>query len=273
MTTEEGTGESGNGGAEQPRELLETVSSSPVRAAILHKLGDGPREDAALRAELDAPRSTVHLNLDRLTATGLIEQVGGRRQLTTRGEAIAAIYGDAVADLCALGQLQPILEHAPLEELNLRVLRSGTVVRNHANRPNAVNTRYAELFERTSELRGFVPNVSPSMIRVTNEQVSAGELTFDVVFPVETMAFIEREFCSELTAHIDTGAGVHHVTERDLPYTLFLFDDVATLGVRDDDGIVRALVELEDSAAIDWAQRTYERERERATRFTLTDLE
>jgi hypothetical protein len=87
------------------------------------------------------------------------------------------------------------------------------------------------------------------------------------------MAFLEREFREELAHHIDSGAGIHHVADRELPFTLFLFDDVATVGVRDDEGIVRALVELDSPSGIDWARHTYEEYREAARRFTLADLD
>lgn len=261
--------------SEEPkaRELLRVVTGSPVRLAILDALAEGACEDTELYDRLDAPRSTVHVNLDALTSAGLVEQAGGRRRLTTRGDGMHAVASDALADVEGIDRLQPFLEYAPIEELDLRVLRDGALVRNAPNRPHAVINRYMELFEQASDVRGVTPYVVPSVVETAHEQVVAGELSFDIVFTPETMRFIEAEFEDELREHLECGRGVHHVYDGEIPFTLFLFDSVATLSVRDSDGMVRTLVELDDQAGIDWAERTYRAYRSEARTFTPEDYE
>ena len=109
-------------------------------------------------------------------------------------------------------------------------------------------------------------------MRIVRECVAEREQRHEVGFSPEIGPTIRaepeyRDLAAEL---VDFERYTAHVSEREIGYYLGLFDDVTQIGVEDDDGVPRALVETDADEIRAWATRTYESYRSQSRPFELT---
>ncbi len=101
------------------------------------------------------------------------------------------------------------------------------------------------------------------------DRVTAGEQSFEGVFAeaaIETLATDEESWAA-LTNLAASDAARLWIRSGDVPLAATVSDGAVTFLLRDDDGLVQAAVETEQSDAREWVTNTIDRYRETATPF------
>lgn len=72
----------------------------------------------------------------------------------------------------------------------------------------------------------------------------------------------KEEYADLVEEMEETGRIEIRVVNDSIPYYVGLLDETVQIGVEDDDGVPRALLETDSDEAREWAEQTYERYRQ-----------
>lgn len=243
-------------------ETVQFLTRAESRLAIMRELvdSDAPSQ-RALRAALDASRTTVTRALRSLQDRGWIERTDDGFRLTTTGELIAAAVVDLLDTVTTTTKLSDFLRYAPVDKLDTDLLMAAdvTVTTPTDANPYAPARKQTEIVHRADRLRVLLPATDLESTRTVTEAVTEDGLELEtVVSPSVESTFETPEFKSLLREGMSTGRSSVLVSPTALPYYLGLADnDHVQIGVADDEGIPRALLETTDDDVRRWADGVY----------------
>lgn len=243
-----------------------TRSKSRVRALEI-LLEAGPVTQRELRTRLDASRSTTARTLTALENRDWIEKEGGSYRLTPVGKIVAEEFGELVASLRMTEELSEFLTWFPYSEfdVDLAQLRESTITTSSSSDPYAPGRKQTELLQTANRFRGFLPAIDLEGTRVVREQIAERGFEAEIVVSADVGETIATgEFADLFRAQLETGRLTVLAHDGDLPFYLGLADaDTVQIGVEDDEGFPRALLETDSEPVRSWAEsvyRTYRRE-------------
>ncbi|WP_126663685.1 helix-turn-helix transcriptional regulator [Haloterrigena salifodinae] len=247
----------------EPVDVVNFLTQSPIRVAILQRLRETDRlTKAELREEADASRVTVQRNLNALEERELIRCRVREYEIRPLGEVVAEELESTTETMAFVERIRPFCRWFPDDELEFDVcaLADATVVVSDSTDPYAPVNRHIEAMERADRFRCLLPAIGLPALTVARERVVEHDQSQEVVHSATLESTLRsepeyRELVAEIRAH---EACTMRVADRKLTYYLGLFDDVVQIGVEDDDGIPRALVETDASEIRAWAEETYE---------------
>jgi predicted transcriptional regulator len=250
-------------------EELQFLVRSPARLRILRELSEDPGLDRReLDSRLEVSRTTVSRNLDRLVEREWVEEDRGTYRATPCGELLATELTDVLETVERARQVRPFFQWVSTESFDLgcRQLRDADVVVSTPGNPYAPVDRHVDRLSTARRLRCVLPVTGRRALETVEQAVRDGATSFEVVVAQEVAASFEHD---DSLAPIFEGFRSHDrievfVTDAQVPYYLGIVDDVVQVGVGDDDGVPRALVESNDEAVREWAAETYRRYRESA---------
>jgi predicted transcriptional regulator len=252
---------------------LKFLASSEIRAAILRQLQDEPLIERDLRDALEAPRSTVHQNVEKLQQRDWLKATEDGYRTTWYGAAVLGEYDACTHNLSTAQELGPFLEHVPVDAVDLSVLHETTVTVSEPNRPNAALERICELFDEAESFSGFMPYVVPRWIELGHQNITKPGHTLDLVLSETAAEAIVRDHPQRMREAIESENATHWRYEGDLPYSLLFLGGRAVLTAFDDLGHPRAVVDSPETAALSWAESVYERYYEAADLITIEAVE
>lgn len=252
-------------GLDEADRRLQFLASSGIRTEILRVLNDTTLIERDLRDRLDAPRSTVHQNVEKLVDRGWIEETRDGYRTTWIGSIVLEEYESCARKIEAAERLEPLLTHVDESAVDLGVLQDVDITTSRPNRPNAAITRMIDLLERATTVRAFTPYVVPRFVRTLSDLVSAGQLTVETILTREAGDALLREHTETVIDAVEHDDVSYYRYDGELPFALVFLDDVVVLGAFDDRGHPRTVVETDRPAALEWAESLYERYREQAT--------
>lgn len=226
-------------------------------------------EKNELRERVDASRTTVQRNLDALEERGWIEGDNRTYTITPSGQPVTEQLLRLLDTVYAARRLQPFLEFAPHEQFDLDFHRLATADITVADEtdPYAPVNRHVALMEDADHFRCLLPAVGlqPMMVARTCvlEHGNRHEVILDpgVADTVRTVD-VYRDVLVDL---VSSDRARLLVSDDPVPFYLGLADDVVQIGVGDDEGTPRGLVESDASDVRRWANRTYSEYRDDAT--------
>lgn len=242
---------------------IETASDlvrSRTRIEILKRLraDDATRYD--LRDGLDCARTTVDRNLDRLEEDGWIRQSNGEYAITTAGEIVLESAIGCLETVAAAERLQPILRWVPREEfdVDIRHLADAELTVASEEKPLAMVDRHAQAIKEAPNVRMVLPVVSPQPLHAQSRNNSIEDLSIEVVVtpPIAETFTTDPQFRDRIAELRGADAMEIFVTDESIPYYLGLLDGTVQIGV-DEDGEPRGLLESEDEAVWEWAERKF----------------
>ena len=248
---------------------LEYLLGSETRPAALTALRDaGPLSARRLEERVSASRRTLKRTLRTMESRGWVEPADGGYELTALGETALATYERGRKRERIARRVRPVLEHAPAAAFGLDVeaLADATVVRPDDD-PTAPVDRLLELRAGASHLR----EAAPFLVRDTVEQL-AERVTTESPPPAVTLVLGEAEpspeaysgaYCDRFRDLIDAPTVDVHVAD-DVPFAVGVADGHAFLGVASRDDVRGFLLESDDDAVVDWAERSIDRHLEQA---------
>lgn len=259
----------------QAFELTSFLTRSACRVRILEQLyGEPSVEKRHLREAVDQSRTTVQRNLSALEERGLITCRGFAYSLTPTGKLIVGDLLDLLDAVDVAGSIQPVAKWITGVEIDPGLLADATVVRSEPTDPYAPVQRMVAAIERADRFRGAFPTVGKTAIETARERVLDGsecELVFDGRSADVVRA--RRGYRESIEEMRSTGRASVWVRGEALSYYLGVSDDVVQLGFDDDDGIMRALLELDAEAARSWATVTFEEFLAESTSFSPSKAE
>lgn len=249
------------------------LTQSPVRVRILEHLDNEELlSQRELKDRIDVSRVTVRRNLDALEERELITIADRTCELTPLGDLVVDEILPAVETAAVVDQLQPFIERFPESHLDfdLRALGDATTVVAESADPYAPVNRHIERMETADRFRALLPAVGlPAMTVARDCVVEAGSQHEIVVSELLAQTILDRRGYRELIEEmVSSGNCKLLISDREIPFYLGLFEEYVQIGVEDDDGTPKALVETDAVEVCEWGERTYERYIDGAESFT-----
>lgn len=226
-------------------------------------------EKNELKERVDASRTTVQRNLDALEERGWIEGDNRTYAITPSGQPVTEQLLRLLDTVYAAKRLQPFLEFAPHEQFDLDFHRLATADITVADEtdPYAPVNRHIALMKDTEQFRCLLPAVGLQPMMVARTCVIEHGYRHEVVLDpgvADTLRSddIYRDVLADL---VSSDRARLLVSDDPVPFYLGLADDAVQIGVGDDEGTPRGLVESDASDVRRWANRTYGEYREDAT--------
>jgi predicted transcriptional regulator len=240
------------------------------RVRVVQHLESGPATQRELRAQIDASRTTVSRALQSLVERGWAERSDGAYQLTRVGRAVAGEFTGVLERLETAEELSEFLQWFPdgVETPDLLAADGVEVTYSTADAPYAPARRQTKSLHAADRLRVLLPATDLDSTRTVTEQVTAGDLDIEtVVSPGVESTLESEEFAPLMREMTRTERSAVFVAREPLPLYLGLTnDDGVQVGLADDDGIPRALLETTDRSVREWGERVYQTYRNPARR-------
>lgn len=257
-----------------PRADVEYLARSAARVEIVRALREGgelSRRD--LREAVSASRSAVQRGVDGLVEKGWVRADGRTYELSAVGRLVAEDF-ERLLETAGLAQrLEPITEWLDDRELDfdLRALADATVTTATDGDPYAPVTRHLAGVEATETFRALLPSTGIQPLRrmrkcLVEETDRSHALIVDRGV-AETLR--SDEFRPVVEEVLATGRCEIRVLDGEFDHYLGLLDGGVQIGIEDDDGIPRALVETDRESVRSWAERRFERAHAESDPLTL----
>jgi len=257
-------------------EQIAFLTRSEARVRILtHLLESGPTTQRAFRADLNQSRSTVTRALSALTDCGYVTQDGQHYSLTTPGRIVSDSFTDLVDTVQATDELGTFLEWFPYSEFSFDVdqLRDGEVTVSTEANPYAPARQQAQTLAATSQCRMLLPSIDLQMVQRTRERVLDGDLELEALLAPRMEETVTTEpFAPEMRDQVAAGGVTLYVCEDQPPSYLGLTPDLVQIGVEDDEGFPRALLETDRESVREWAEDVYASYRGQARHLSADDF-
>lgn len=260
---------------EQALGAAEFLARSENRVAVLLELDDAAAGRDELRTETGASQVTIGRVLGDLTDRGWIESTGESYEITPLGRVVAASFADLLDALDVTERLRPFSQWMPLESYDFDLVRlaDAEVVRPDSVDPSVTMRKATQQVADSTHVRILTHGFSTMVTEVLHDRVLAGEAVVEGVFSPAVFAVFEDDpaLIELLTAMMESDGATFYRYDGDIPHILTVVDDGVGIAVDDDDGLPRAILDVDDPAVREWAVETFERYRAAATRIESPD--
>lgn len=255
-----------------PEDVIDKIrflSRANSRVRILEYLAESTAvSERELRAELPLSRSTVSRGLDSLVEVGWVDDGSAGVELTPTGRLVIEAFSEFAGTVSTAEELSPFLEWFPLSEFELRVadLRDSELTVAADGDPLAPARTQTDLVRATPRFRGCFPSLDLSGTELVHERIVEGEFEAEIVVSSTVEETIHGERFAPLFGEmLSTGRLAVHVVDE-IPFYLGLGADERTqIGVEDDDGLPRALLESDNETVREWATSMFAESRRSST--------
>ncbi|WP_408957771.1 helix-turn-helix transcriptional regulator [Natrinema sp. 74] len=242
---------------ESALEEIEFLALSANRVEVLESLSAGRRTRTELAAETGASQATLGRILGDFEDRSWIRRDGDAYVATATGRLVAEGFTDLQEILETEGKLRDIVDYLPTHamDIDLRRLADATITVPSATRPNAPLGRLLEFLHDGDDVRTFSHTFNEQTLGVVHERVTDGEQRFRGVFGRSAIDALADDSAlrSRLEALLAADDAAIRVREEGVPIAVMLVDDRIYLLLRDENGILRASVDTDDSAVRAWA--------------------
>jgi predicted transcriptional regulator len=257
-----------------PLEKVSFLARSPARVRILeHLLDAGPATQREFGERLETSRSTIARSLGALQEHHWIEENGRTYRLTPVGEVVIGAFLGLLDTVETTDELSEFVRWFPLSDhdLNVQQLRAARVTTRSPGDPYAPARTQTELLRTADRFRGILPSVDLEGTRLVHDQVMNDDLETEIVVSPDVERTITTgEFAELFRTMVRTGRHTVLVADAIPSFYLGIGDEeIVQVGVEDDEGFPRALIESSDPAVLSWAEDVYEETWESARAMSL----
>jgi len=253
-------------------DIQEVVRLSPV----LRELDDSdqPLQQSEIRERVRKSKSTTHRRMNKLEGMGFVSKEGDGYSLTDLGETVAERTEEYVSEVRAAHEYEEFLETVNETDLSLSDISDAEVTHASDENPVAPFLRLAEVTKNASEVRVLTNSVAPKGFEAGRERLREGEQGVEMVLDERTLeSILESDLLGEgLEEDLGTGNLSIWVHGEPVPYQIGIMDDSLCLGSEDENRMPVAVLETENDAAVEWAERTFEEHRKRSRRLEPDDI-
>jgi predicted transcriptional regulator len=262
----------------EPFETVAFLANSENRVRLLNAIAENPKTRADLHEETSIPRATLGRILSDLEARGWIRQDGTHYEATPESTHLVKAFDTLVDTVAALDELQDLVQWVPTEEVGFDL---GRLRDAHITRPNPADSiapvrRAMTILQEADELLGLTSMFAPDALRANHNAVRNHGQQIEVVFTPTVIDIVTaeaetRRLMRELLAAGSVTAYQYN-DELAYPYNIWIIDGEAVIGISDDEGAPRAVIETDDSKIREWVRATIDAHREHATALTAEDM-
>ena len=248
------------------------LTQSPVRIRILELLYENEemlKHD--LKDRVDAARVTVRRNVDALEERDLIVATGQTRELTPLGEVVVEDVLPAVRVADVVERLRPFIRWFPEDDLefDLRALADAKIVVSDTSDPYAPVNRHLEVMQTATQFRWLLPAVGLQPIMIARDCVVEDGTDHEMVVDEAVAETLRAESAYQsVVSDLLSADNCRLFVAGEIAYYLGLCETCVQIGVEDNSGLPRALVETDATDVREWAERSYDQYRRQATPFT-----
>jgi len=253
-------------------DAISFLSRAESRVCLMECLLEaGAVDQRTLQRRLDHSRSTITRSLDSLAEMDWVTETAEGYQLTPVGRLVISEFRELLSTVETAESLAPFLEWFPLSSYDISVadLRDSEVTAVSTGEPLAPARKQTALLQSTTQFRGLFPSMDIEGTRLVHERTMAGEFEAEIIVSPDVAGMLRDEpFAPLVSELLASGRHTIHVAEE-IPMYLGIADGTAVqVGVEDDEGIPRALLETTTESVRTWADSLISHYRQSA----LTEL-
>ena len=250
------------------------LTSSVNRVRALAALTDGSRDRYEVTAELGVSRVTAKRVLDGLEERGWVERQEQVYRTTPLGRVVATEFDDLLDAIGTMRRLSTVREWLPVEEFDFDLRRFATARIIYTSQSDSIAPirRVAERIGAADELAVLSTSVEPQGVAAHRDAVVENGQSAEVVLSVGTLdvAASDPTMATYIREVIETGGRYYRHPGFD--HILFECDGSALIGLIDETGAPRGLIESEDEAVCEWVRSTFEAHRAEAEPVAAEEL-
>jgi predicted transcriptional regulator len=255
-----------------PGDGAETVELLARRAPLLRALRDGPIQKRDLVTDLSISRSTVDRAVRNLETREFVQR-DDEISLTLMGRLAIDAYDEFVGYVDALESARPVLRSLPVDAtIDRRFVEGANVVSADRLSPERHAMAFMEELETATDIRGYSSALMPSYVDLLHERIVDDGLTLELTLSPALFDELLSAAGDRVNEVLSTGRFQLFEATTSLDYSLFVIEQpertLAAALVYDDRGQSGVLFN-DDPAAVEWAERVYERIRESASPMPL----
>ncbi|MCQ4333885.1 ArsR family transcriptional regulator [Natronomonas sp. F2-12] len=248
-----------------PLEEIEFLARSPNRIRVLETLSSGPHTRGELQAAVGASQPTLARILGDFEEREWVKSQDGTYETTRLGSFVASGFRSLLSVMETESRLREVAGLLPADrfDFGLERLSDAEITTPTRADPGGPLNRALEL-ARGAETHRIVSYVlNHEMLETVDEATAAEDQSFECVVTAETVDLLGSEYDAwrRLRSLAGAEAASVWVTDREIPFAVGVADDTVYLFLRDESGLLRALVESEDPAVRSWALGAVERYR------------
>lgn len=260
-----------------PLDRVLFLARAESRVRIMEYLAESePATQRELRTHLDVARTTVSRSLQSLVEKGWVVRDTGSFRLTRTGGVLANEFLTMLDTIQTVEDLADFLQWVPadVEIPDFHDVADLEVTNLSEADPYAPARKQTEILYTAERLRILLPATDLDSTKTITEQVTERGLEVEtVVSPGVESKFESPEFAPLLRTKLQTERSTLFVARDDLPFYLGLADDGRVqIGVADEEGLPRALLETTDERVGEWAESVYHDYREQARRRSASEF-
>lgn len=258
-------------------EEIEFLSLSPNRVEVLDALGEGAWTRRELEELTDASQPTLGRILRDFADRNWVRKVEDGYEATATGRLVAEGFVDLREIVETELELRDVVEWLPTAEMDvdLRHLRDATITVPTETRPSAPVSRSIDIVRDATAVRSVSHAFNDRNLDLLRRRTAEGAVTFEGVFSAGAIDAVAdddvlRRRLRELVATDDVEIRVY---DGEVPLAVTVADDVVSLLLRDDDGVLQAALDTDDEAVLEWATSVFERYRAESRPLEVDALE
>ena len=238
------------------------------RRSTFEAFEDQHLDKRELAEQLDVSRPTAHRIITSFLDQELIQETDNGYELTRYGSIIGEAVQTYHKEVVKATSLKSLLNELPDDiEFEYRLFADATVTEATYDDPFRPMSRFIELFEKTSRIKGFNKSfLEPMYIDIAHERIEAG-LESDIIYDPKVIELVLEEYPNLATAALEqehVSAAVHD----DLPIAMVIFEDRIGIGVHSESmGAPLAWIDTDNPDAIAWGERLFEQYQSEATQL------
>ncbi|WIV65861.1 helix-turn-helix transcriptional regulator [Natrialbaceae archaeon AArc-T1-2] len=258
-------------------EEVEFLARSTNRVEVLAALADQPRTRRDLESVTGASQPTLGRILRDFEDRRWVERTDEGYTATATGRLVAEGIVDLRETVETELKLRDVIEWLPTAEMDvdLRRFRDATITVPTETRPSAPVGRSLELVRDADCVRSVSHAFNDRSLDLLRRRTTEGEATFEGVFAASAIEAVTDDavLCRRFRELVDSENATIRVYDGAVPLAVTIADDVVSLLVRDDDGVLQAAVDTDDEAVREWARETHERYWTDSRPLEVADLE
>lgn len=253
-------------------DALDYLVGSPVRVDTLRAFrADGVLSARELDDRLSASRRTLKRTLREMCSRGWLREVGDGYELTTLGGTLLSTYEEFRDRERLAERLRPVLEQTPAAgvalDIDLEALDDATVVDTDDDPTDPID-HLLDLRANATELRECAPyllydSVEQLADRVTDDP-SPPDVTLVLGDASPSMDRFPPGYRERFEALTDAPSVDVYASSDDIRFSFGVADDHAFVVGVALDGVAHTLLETDDPAVVEWANRRFEEYRSAA---------
>jgi predicted transcriptional regulator len=265
-------------GESDPLDRILFLARAESRVRLMeHLSGIESATQRDLRTQLDISRTTVARSLRSLEENGWVESDGDTYRLTRVGTIIAEEFSGLIDTVRKVEELSDFFRWFPDDESAPDFLDVSDVEITSPSEgdPYAPARKQTEIFYTADRVRVVLPSVDLDGAKTIAERITQHGLEAETIAAPDLESTLESEaFAPILKTMVETGRSPIFVSPTEVPFYLGLADDGRVqIGVEDDEGFPRSLLETTDETVREWAEEVYRDLRGKAERKSVEDFE